>query len=167
MTSATWRLQLLIWCEDLWQRRVLGVRLAGFLFLPLSPSGGEGFYERDAGWGQGALGSCFKYPVSSKIYVNHATSLGFVLKFGKKIKGNNRNRANCEGNKTSSSLYSGSLPSISFVILCSALVPLRHLSLQLWKHVGRTFESQIRWRVFSCHIDWRGKYPSCRYCQYE
>ena len=25
----------------------------------------------------------FKYPVSSKIYVNHATSLGFVLKFGK------------------------------------------------------------------------------------
>lgn len=58
MTSATWRLQLLIWCEDLTQRGVLGVRLAGFLFLPVSPSGSEGFYERDAGWGQGALGSC-------------------------------------------------------------------------------------------------------------
>ena len=58
MTSATWRLQLLIWCVDLRQRGVLGVRLAGFLFLQLSPSGSEGFYERDAGWGQGALGSC-------------------------------------------------------------------------------------------------------------
>lgn len=149
------------------QRGVLGVRLAGFLFLPLSPSGSEGFYERDAGWGQGALGSCFKYPVSSKIYVNHATSLGFVLKFGKKSKetreiGQTAKETKPPPRYTQARCHQFPL---SFCVLRWFLWGISPYSYgNMWEGCSNLNTSV---GVFSRHIDWRGKYPSCTYCQFE